>query len=217
MITLYSWATGNGRRASIMLEECGLPYELHAMELSSRVQKSDWYLKINPDGRIPCVVDSDAGDGRSVTISESGAILLYLAEKSGKLLPSGGAARGEAFKWLFIGTSNISPMAMQVHWLGRMATGERAALPQSELYFKVYQDEVRRLYGLMDRRLADNPYLAGADFSIADIAAYPWVYRYPQQDIALDDLPHLARWLKTVGGRPAVARGMQIPPRRDGL
>jgi GST-like protein len=216
MITLYSWATGNGRRASIMLEECGLPYEVHPMELSTKVQKSDWYLTINPDGRIPVITDDDAGDGRPVTISESGAILMYLAEKSGKFLPKNGAARADALKWLFVQTSNLSPMCMQVHWLGRAQESKAESLPSVDAYFGIYQDEVRRLYGLMDRRLADAEYLAG-DYSIADIAAYPWVFRYPQQQIALDGLPNLTRWLTAVGERPAVKRGMQIPPRSDGL
>lgn len=216
MITLYSWATGNGRRASIMLEECGLPYELHAMELSTKVQKSDWYLKINPDGRIPAITDDDAGDGKPVTISESGAILMYLAEKSGKFMPRAGAARAEALKWLFIQTSNLSPMAMQVHWFGRAQEEGSGKLPHAETYFGIYGDEVRRLYGLMDRRLAQAEYLAG-DYSIADMAAYPWVFRHPQQGISIDGLPHLSRWFAAVGARPAVKRGMQIPPRTDGL
>lgn len=217
MITLYSWATGNGRRASIMLEESGLPYEVKSMELATKVQKSDWYLKINPDGRIPAIVDSDAGDGKPVTISESGAILTYLAEKSGKLMPRNGAARAETLKWLFIQTSNLSPMCMQVHWLGRARDEGDPALPSVGTYFKVYQDEVRRLYGLMDQRLAETEFLGGKEYSVADIAAYPWVFRYPQQDISLKSMPHLSRWFETVGARPAVKRGMQIPPRKDGL
>jgi GSH-dependent disulfide-bond oxidoreductase len=216
MITLYSWATGNGRRASIMLEECGLRYEVRPVELATKVQKSDWYLAINPDGRIPAITDDDAGDGKPVTISESGAILMYLAEKSGKFLPRTGAARAEALKWLFVQTSNLSPMCMQVHWLGRAQEEGNGKLPNVSTYFTVYQDEVRRLYRLMDRRLADAEYLAG-DYSIADIAAYPWVFRYPQQGISLESTPNLARWAGAVAQRPAVKRGMQIPPRKDGL
>lgn len=217
MIELYSWATGNGRRASIALEETGLPYTVHAMELSTRVQKSDWFLKINPDGRIPVIVDRDGADGEPVTVSESGAILIYLAEKAGKLLPSAGMARAETLKWLFVQTSDVSPMAMQVHWLGRAHETRDGGLPAVETYFGVYMDEVKRLYGLMDRRLANAEYLGGADYSIADIAAYPWVFRHPQQKISLDGMPHLARWFAAVGARPAVKRGMQVPPRQDGL
>jgi GST-like protein len=214
MIELYSWATGNGRRASIALEETGLPYTAHAMELSTQVQKSDWFLAINPDGRIPAIVDRDGPDGQPVTVSESGAILVYLAEKAGKLLPRSGVARAETLKWLFVQTSDVSPMAMQVHWLGR---ARDSGLPAVDAYFGIYMDEVKRLYGLMDRRLADAEYLGGDDYSIADIAAYPWVFRHPQQKISLDGMPHLTRWFKTVGARPAVQRGMQIPPRKDGL
>jgi GST-like protein len=216
MITLYSWATGNGRRASIMLEECGLPYEVKPLELSTKIQKSAWFLQINPDGRIPAISDSDAGDGKPVTISESGAILMYLAEKSGKFMPRAGAARADALKWLFVQTSNVSPMAMQVHWLGRAQEDAQTKLPNVATYYKVYQDEVRRLYGLMDRRLADVEYLAG-EYSIADMAAYPWVFRYPQQGISLDAMANLKRWFTAVAARPAVQRGMQIPPRQDGL
>lgn len=214
MIELYSWATGNGRRASIALEETGLPYTVHPMELSTKVQKSDWFLAINPDGRIPAIVDKDSGDGQPVMVSESGAILVYLAEKAGKLLPRSGAARAETLKWLFVQTSDVSPMAMQVHWL---AGARDRGLPAVETYFQVYMDEVKRLYGLMDRRLADAEYLAGDEYSIADIAAYPWVFRHPQQKISLEAMPHLTRWFATVGARPAVQRGMQIPPRKDGL
>ncbi len=217
MIELYSWATGNGRRASIALEETGLPYTVHPMELSTGVQKSGWFLAINPDGRIPVIVDKDGSDGQSITVSESGAILVYLAEKAGKFLPRSGVARAETLKWLFVQTSDVSPMAMQVHWLGRANETRDGGLPGVETYFGVYMDEVKRLYGLMDRRLADAEYLAGAEYSIADMAAYPWVFRHPQQKISLDGMPHLARWFVAVGARPAVQRGMQIPPRDDGL
>lgn len=214
MIDLYSWATGNGRRASIALEETGLPYTVHPMELSTKVQKAEWFLKINPDGRIPVIVDRDGDDGQPVIVSESGAILVYLAEKAGKFLPRSGAARAETLKWLFVQTSDVSPMAMQVHWLGNARDG---GLPAVDAYFAIYMDEVKRLYGLMDRRLADTEYLAGADYSIADMAAYPWVFRHPQQKISLEGMPHLTRWFQAVGARAAVQRGMQIPPRKDGL
>ncbi len=217
MIELYSWATGNGRRASIALEETGLPYTVHPMELSTRVQKEDWFLKINPDGRIPVIVDKDSGDGQPVTVSESGAILVYLAEKAGTLLPRAGTARAETLKWLFVQTSDVSPMAMQVHWLGNANHARAGGLPAVETYFQVYMDEVKRLYELMDRRLANADYLGGDDYSIADIAAYPWVFRHPQQKISLDGMPNLSRWFAAVGARPAVQRGMQIPPRKDGL
>jgi GST-like protein len=209
MIDLYSWATGNGRRASIMLEESGLAYTVHPMELATKIQKEPWFLALNPYGRIPVIVDRDSA--APIVLFESGAILIHLAEKSGRLLPSSGAARAEALKWLFFQTSDVGPMAMQVHWLARLRDrGE----PHANL--DVYRDEVALLYGIMDRRLAEVPYLAG-DYSIADIAAYPWVFRHGMQGIDLVRFPALADWLARVGARPPVARGMNIPPRKDGM
>jgi GST-like protein len=209
MIDLYSWATGNGRRASIMLEESGLPYTVHPMKLATKIQKEPWFVALNPYGRIPVIVDRDSAE--PIVLFESGAILIHLAEKSGRLLPSVGAARAETLKWLFFQTSDVGPMAMQVHWLARLRDrGE----PHANL--DVYRDEVELLYGIMDRRLAEAPYLAG-EYSIADIAAYPWVFRHGMQGIDLAVFPALADWLARVGARPAVMRGMNIPPRSDGL
>jgi GST-like protein len=209
MIDLYSWATGNGRRASIMLEESGLPYTVHPMELSTKVQKEPWFIKLNPYGRIPVIIDREPAE--PVVLFESGAILIYLAEKSGRLLPSSGAARAETLKWLFFQTSDVGPMAMQVHWLARLRdNGE----PHANL--DVYRNEVTILYGIMDRRLGEAPYLAG-DYSIADVAAYPWVFRHGMQGIDLASFPALADWLVQVAARPAVQRGMNIPPRGDGM
>jgi GST-like protein len=209
MIELYSWATGNGRRASIALEESGLPYSVHPIELSTKVQKEPWFLALNPYGRIPVIVDREGAE--PIVLFESGAILVYVAEKSGRLLPRSGAARAETLKWLFFQTSGVGPMAMQVHWLARERDAGR---PHANL--EVYRDEVRTLYGIMDRRLAEAAYLAG-EFSIADIAAYPWVFRHPMQDIDLAAFPALNEWFARVGARPAVQRGMNVPPRRDGL
>jgi GSH-dependent disulfide-bond oxidoreductase len=209
MIELYSWATGNGRRASIMLEESRLAYELHPMELGTKRQKEPWFLALNPYGRIPVIVDRDLDP--PIVLFESGAILLYLAEKSGRLLSSAVASRAAALKWLFFGTSSIGPTAMQVHWLVRRRDkGE----PHANL--EIYRAELETLYGIADRRLAEAPYLAG-DYSIADIAAYPWVYRHAMQGIAMARFPALAAWMARVAARPAVQRGMNIPPRSDGL
>ena len=209
MIELYSWATGNGRRASIMLEESRLAYELHPMELGTKRQKEPWFLALNPYGRIPVIVDRDLDP--PIVLFESGAILLYLAEKSGRLLSSAAASRAAALKWLFFGTSSIGPTAMQVHWLVRRRDkGE----PHANL--EIYRAELETLYGIADRRLAEAPYLAG-DYSIADVAAYPWVYRHGMQGIAMARFPALAAWMGRVAARPAVQRGMNIPPRSDGL
>jgi GST-like protein len=209
MIDLYSWATGNGRRASIMLEESGLPYEVHPVELAQRVQKEAWFLALNPYGRIPVIVDRDHQE--PVVLFESGAILLYLAEKSGRLFPSSAASRGEALKWLFFGTSSVGPTAMQVHWLARL---KDAGKPHENL--DIYRDELLLLYRIMDRRLGEAPYLAG-DYSIADIAAYPWLFRHAMQGIDLALLPRVASWMDRVAARPAVQKGINIPPRTDGL
>ena len=209
MIELYSWATGNGRRASIVLEESSLPYTVHPIELSTKMQKEPWFIKLNPHGRIPVIVDRDFVE--PVVLFESGAILIHVAEKAGKLLPSSGSARAATLKWLFFSTSNISPMVMQVHWLVRLRDGGK---PHPNL--DVYRNEVLALYGILDRQLREGDYLAG-DFSIADIAAYPWVYRHDMQDIDISAFPYLSDWLHRVGTRPAVQRGMMIPPRKDGL
>jgi glutathione S-transferase len=209
MIELYSWATGNGRRASIALEESGLPYTVHAMDLATKAQKQPWFVKLNPYGRIPVIVDHDFPE--PLVLFESGAILIHVAEKAGKLLPASGAARSEALKWLFFATSSVSPMAMQVHWLVRLRDSGQ---PHANL--DVYRSEVTTLYRIMDARLAEAEFLAG-DYSIADIAAYPWVYRHGLQEIDIAPFPHLGAWLKRVGARPAVARGMNIPPRTDGM
>ena len=209
MIELYSWATGNGRRASIMLEESGLAYELRPMELGARKQKEPWFLALNPYGRIPVIVDRDLDP--PVVLFESGAILLHLAEKSGRLLPREPGPRAESLKWLFFGTSSIGPTAMQVHWLVR-----RRAKGETHENLEVYRTELETLYGIADRRLAEAPYLAG-DYSIADIAAYPWVYRHGMQEIDIARFPSLASWMGRVAARPAVQRGMNIPPRSDGM
>jgi glutathione S-transferase len=209
MIELYSWATGNGRRASIVLEESGLPYTVHTMELATKIQKEPWFIKLNPYGRIPVIVDRDFAE--PVVLFESGAILIHVAEKAGKLLPSSGAARAETLKWLFFATSDISPMAMQVHWLQRLKDSGK---PHDNL--DVYRDEVKTLYSIMDRRLAETEYLAG-DYSIADIAVYPWVHRHDMQEIDMTAFVNLSAWMKRVSARPAVQRGMNIPPRKDGM
>jgi GST-like protein len=213
MIDLYSWATGNGRRASIMLEESGLPYTVHPIELAKKVQKEEWFLALNPYGRIPVIVDREPAEParEPVVLFESGAILIYLAEKSGRLLPQTGPMRAAALKWLFFGTSNLSPTAMQVHWLARLRD---AGKPHPNI--EIYRDELALHYGIMDRRLGDAAFLAG-EYSIADIAAYPWVFRHGMQGIDIARFPNLSAWLGRVAARPAVQSGMNIPPRQDGL
>ena len=211
MITLYSKATSNGRKASIMLEESGLAYDVHAMALEKKEQKEDWYLAINPNGRIPCITDDDGPDGRTVTNFESGAILMYLAEKSGRLLPEDPLARTEMLNWLFFASGHITHTGLGVHWQVRCRdAGEEHA------HLAVWQEENNRVYGVLERGLAGRDYLAG-DYSIADVAAYPWIYRWHMQEIELDTYPNVKAWLARVADRPAVRRGLQIPPRDDGF
>ena len=192
-----------------MLEESGLPYTVHAMDLSTKVQKQPWYLALSPHGRIPVIVDDDGPD--RIVLFESGAILIYLAEKAGMLLPMAPAARAEALKWLFFATSNLSPLAMQVHRLTRLQASGR-----QDQSLNGFREELIILYGIMDSALASRDFLAG-DYSIADIAAYPWVYRHKLQEIQITPFPNLSAWMTRVGTRPAVQRGMNIPPRSDGM
>ncbi len=211
MITLYSKATSNGRKASIMLEETGLDYEVRPMALERKENKEEWYLAINPNGRIPCIVDDDGPGGESVTLFESGAILQYLAEKSGKFLPAAGPARAEVLNWLCFASGHVTHTGLCVHWQVRCRdAGEEHA------HLEMWQEENERVYGVLERSLSARDYLAG-EYSIADIAAYPWIFRWDMQEIDLDAYPGVKAWLGRIAARPAVERGMNIPPRDDGL
>jgi len=211
MITLYSKATSNGRKASIMLEESGLDYTVRPMVLEKKEQKEDWYLAINPNGRIPCIVDDDGPGGEAVTLFESGSILIYLAEKSGKLLPQDPVKRLELLNWLFFASGHVTHTGLGVHWQVRERDAGRA-----HAHLEIWQTENNRVYGVLDRGLSGRDYLAG-DYSIADVAAYPWIYRHDMQEIDLDRYPNVGNWLERVGSRPAVQKGLQIPPRDDGF
>jgi GSH-dependent disulfide-bond oxidoreductase len=198
MIDLYTSATPNGWKASITLEELGVPYKLHAISLSKQEQKTPEFLKINPNGRIPAIVD----DGFAVF--ESGAIMIYLAEKFGKLMPADAKGRSRVIQWLMFQMGGVGPMQGQANVFFRYA-------PEKIPYaIERYQTETRRLYTVLDSRLADNEYLAG-DYSIADIANWSWVSLYFWAGVSIDGLPHLQRWMKLVGDRPAVQRGIVIP------
>lgn len=212
MITLYAKATSNGRKASIMLEETGLEYEVRPMALERKEQKEPWFLEINPNGRIPVITDDDGPGGQPVTVFESGAILMYLAEKSGRFLAAETAVRARTLEWLFFVSTHLTFGAMQVHWLARLRD---AGEPHPDL--TDWQEENARIYGVLDTALAGGPYLAGAQYTIADIAAYPWIYRWEMQGIDMDDFPRLKAWFETVGARDAVIRGLGVPPRDDGL
>ena len=206
MIDLYTWSTSNGRKASIMLEELGADYTVHPIHIGKGDQFTPEYLAINPNGKIPAIVDSDGPGGAPIAVFESGAILIYLAEKHGRFLPTEPVARMEVIQWLMFQMGGIGPMFGQVHHF------LRAAKEQVPYGIERYGTEVRRLYGVLDRRLDGRDHLAGDGYSIADIATWPWVFRREWQQIDLADFPNVKRWFDAVGSRPAVERGTQIPP-----
>jgi glutathione S-transferase len=207
MFTLYTAATPNGRKASIMLEECGLDYDVHPLALGKREQKRDWYLQINPNGRIPAIVDHDNDD---FAVFESGAILIYLAEKTGQFLPpntSGNPrARSLVIQWLMFQMGGLGPMMGQANVFFRYAEEK---IPYA---IERYQKETRRLLEALDTRLADSEYLAGA-YSIADIANFAWARTASWSGVESRDLEHLSRWIEAIGARPGVQRGLDVPPK----
>jgi glutathione S-transferase len=202
MIDLYTAATPNGWKVSIMLEEIDLPYAVKPIRLDRMEQREPWFLRLNPNGRIPVIVDRAAGD---FCVFESGAILVYLAEKTGQLLPSESKARSRVLQWLMFQMGGIGPMQGQANVFFRYAP---TRIPYA---VERYQKETRRLYGVLDQRLAQCEYLADA-YSIADIATWSWVSTHEWSGVSVDGLEHLQRWLATVGERPAVQRGRAVPP-----
>ena len=206
MIELFTAATPNGWKISIALEEMGLPYTLRTLSLSKLEQKEEWFLKINPNGRIPAIIDHENGD---FAVFESGAILIYLAEKSGKLLPSEPKARSRVLQWLMFQMGGVGPMMGQANVFFRYA-------PEKIPYaIERYQREVRRLFDVMERQLANNEYIAGADYSIADIALWSWIAGYAWSGVSVEGLPQLKRWMELIGARPAAQKGRNIPPPSD--
>jgi GST-like protein len=204
MITLYTWSTPNGRKVSIMLEECGLPYRVKTVDITKGEQSHPDFVAINPNAKIPAIVDPDGPDGGPITLFESGAILVYLAAKTGKFLPASERGKYAALQWLMFQMGGVGPMFGQTHHFLRFAP---EPLPYA---IKRYSAETARLYGVLDKRLAAAEYLA-AEYSIADIATFPWVARHEWQKIALADYPNVARWFAAIGARPAVQRGMAVP------
>jgi GSH-dependent disulfide-bond oxidoreductase len=201
MIELFTAATPNGWKASITLEELALPYEVRRIDFDKREQKEPWYLELNPNGRIPTIVDHDNG---RFAVFESGALMIYLAEKTGKLLPADVKGRSLVIQWLMFQMGGIGPMMGQANVFYRYAP-ER--IPYA---IERYQREVRRLFEVLDTRLAANEYLAG-DYSIADIASWAWVRGYKWSGVTLDGLTHVSRWLDAIAARPAVKRGVDVP------
>ena len=204
MIDLYTWSTPNGRKISIMLEELALPYKVHRINIGNGEQFKPDYVTINPNSKIPAIIDPDGPDGEPVTLMESGAILIYLAGKTGKLLPRPVRGRYVALEWLMFQMGGVGPIFGQVHHFLRAA---KEPVPYAiERYIK----ETRRLYGVLNTRLQQHEYLAD-EYSIADIANYPWVARYEWHKTDLNDFPDVKRWFDAISARPAVQRGMKVP------
>ncbi len=210
MIDLYTWGTPNGRKVSIMLEECRLPYRTHSIHIGKNEQFTPAFLAINPNGKIPAIVDPDGPPGENagqpISLFESGAILVYLSGKTGKLLPQSVRGKYDALQWLMFQMGGVGPMFGQTHHF------MRAAPEKIEYGIKRYHNETRRLYGVLDKHLATALYLAAGEYSIADIATYPWIARYEWHQVDLNEFPHVKRWFDAISQRPAVVRGMNVPP-----
>ncbi|MFZ5723151.1 MAG: glutathione S-transferase family protein [Pseudomonadota bacterium] len=207
MIELYTADTPNGHKASIALEEMAIPYTFRAVDLLKQEQRQEWFLRINPNGRIPAIVDRGNDD---FTVFESGAILWYLAELSGKLLPADAKGRSRVMQWLMFQMGGIGPMQGQANvWFRYMPEKIPLAIDR-------YRNETRRLYEVLERRLGESEYLAG-DYSIADIACWPWVRIHNWSGVSLDGLPNLQRWRQAIRERPAVQRGIAVPGKGAGV
>ncbi len=200
MIDLYTFRTPNGRKISIMLEELGLPYTVHSINIFNGDQFSPEFVAINPNSKIPAIVDRDT----EMTVFESGAILIYLAEKSGQFLPKAQKAKFNVLQWLMFQMGSVGPM------FGQLNHFRKAAPEQIPYAINRYETETLRLYGVMDQQLNDQEFLCG-DYSIADIAIFPWVAIYNFQGLTLDNHPNLKRWVEMIEQRPAVQRGMKVP------
>jgi GSH-dependent disulfide-bond oxidoreductase len=205
MIQLYTWGTPNGKKVSIMLEEIAMPYEVHPINLGQGDQFKPEYLAINPNNKIPSIIDADGPGGKPLTLFESGAILMYLAEKSGKLWPADMRQRYAVIQWLMFQMGGVGPMFGQANYFFRLEEKVPYAIER-------YHKEALRLYGVLEKALGQNEYLAG-EYSIADIATYPWVWRHDIHQVKLEDFPNVKRWYDKISERPAVKRGMEIPKR----
>jgi len=207
MIDLYTWGTPNGKKVSIMLEEVGLAYNTHPINIMKDEQFAPDFLKVSPNNKIPAIVDEDGPGGERLSLFESGAILIYLAEKCQRedLLPASGEGRYKVLQWLMMQMGGIGPMFGQVHHFLRFAKED---VPYAK---ERYGTEANRLYGVLNTQLAENNYLAGKIFSIADIATYPWISRHEWQNIELENYPHVQRWYDTLSKRESVEAGMNVP------
>jgi GST-like protein len=204
MIDVYSWATPNGHKVHIMLEECGLPYRVHAIDIGKGEQFTPEFLAISPNNKIPAITDPEGPGGKPLHLFESGAILLYLAAKTGLFLPEDTRGKYEVLQWLMFQMGGVGPILGQAHHF-RLYAPEK--LPYA---IDRYTNEARRLYGVMNKRLARSKYLGGTEYSIADIAVFPWLRSWKNQGIHWDDHPHLKGWFDEIGARPAVQRGVEV-------
>ena len=203
-IQLHTFDTPNGRKISVALEEMGLPYTLHTVDIGKDEQFKPAFLKLSPNNKIPAILDTDGPGSKPVSVFESGAILIYLAEKTGKFLPTDARARIAVFEWLMFQMAGFGPMPGQVHHFIALASEEDKRYGLAR-----FMAETRRLYGVMDRRLADHDCIAG-ELSIADFALLGWVWRHPRHQVDLNDFPHVQRWYQSLMARPAVMRGFAV-------
>jgi GST-like protein len=204
MIEVYSWATPNGHKVHIMLEECGLPYRVEAVNIGEGDQFKPEFLAISPNNKIPAIVDPDGPDGQPISLFESGAILLYLAGKTGRFLPASIRGKYEVLQWLMFQMGGVGPMLGQAHHF-RIYAPEKI-----EYAISRYTNEARRLYGVMNRQLGKSKYIAGAEYTIADIAIFPWLRSWKNQGIDWAEYPHLKGWFDEISARPAVQRGVEV-------
>ena len=204
MIEVYSWATPNGHKVHIMLEECGLPYRVIPVDIGAGDQFEPGFLRISPNNKIPAINDPDGPDGAPMAMFESGAILLYLASKTGQFLPTGTRARFEVLEWLMFQMGGVGPMLGQAHHF-RIYAPEKI-----EYAVNRYTNEARRLYGVMNTRLAKSKYIAGPQYTIADMSIFPWLRSWKNQGIEWVDYPHLKGWFDEIAARPAVMRGVEV-------
>jgi len=204
MIEVYSWPTPNGHKVHVMLEECALPYKAIAVDIGKGDQFRSDFLAISPNNKIPAIVDPDGPDGKPISLFESGAILVYLAAKTGRFMPESIRDKYEVLQWLMFQMGSVGPMLGQAHHF-RIYAPEK--LPYA---IERYTNEAKRLYGVMNKRLARSKYLGGPAYSIADIAVFPWLRSWKNQGIDWDDYPHLKGWFDEIAGRPAVQRGVEV-------
>ena len=204
MIEVLTWPTPNGHKVHVMLEECALPYRVTPVDIGAGDQFQPQFLAVSPNNKIPAITDPDGPDGKPISLFESGAILLYLAAKTGKFLPATDRERFEVLQWLMFQIGSVGPMLGQAHHF-------RIYAPEPITYaIDRYSNEAKRLYGVIDKRLARSPFLGGREYSIADIATFPWLRSWENQGVTLSDYPHLEKWYETIAARPVVQRGVQV-------